>query len=369
TSTTVNWVSRHVLTALTLAKINGYADKLKLPTAENYNLKMDQLEADSLNVSIIDHLEILAALGIKVDYSWFLNSLDQQHDLSLPQQLRLVRLRQQTGGTVDLSFLETYRQHNILGQAFVTTADSLDGRLLPQTTNLQTNLLAFEVLSQDSSQYEFARSVLDYLLRQSRLGNTYDQARLVFLAVPFLRKHKEKIDPGKVKIGQLELDSLPYMVFWPQDSTLTLTKEGNGLIYLSATQSYSELDPKPRDSIFAIHTEFFSFGDTLEAGKPVRFQVSLKVKKEADYVQLTVPIPAGCSYDQKSGFDDPAVHTEFHREKVVSFFKKLPVGDYTFQINLVPRYTGRYQVNPATAKLMYFPVINGNNGAGTISIQ
>jgi alpha-2-macroglobulin len=35
-------------------------------------------------------------------------------------------------------------------------------------------------------------------------------------------------------------------------------------------------------------------------------------------------------------------------------------GTYVFQVQLLPRFTGKYRVNPAQVSLMYFPVINAN---------
>jgi uncharacterized protein YfaS (alpha-2-macroglobulin family) len=41
--------------------------------------------------------------------------------------------------------------------------------------------------------------------------------------------------------------------------------------------------------------------------------------------------------------------------------EKMDKGVYTFEIELEPRYTGNYQLNPAKAELMYFPVFYGRN--------
>ena len=52
---------------------------------------------------------------------------------------------------------------------------------------------------------------------------------------------------------------------------------------------------------------------------------------------------------------------EYFKEKTVIFSEKLPIGTYTFTIPLLPRFTGKYTLNPAKVELMYFPVVNANN--------
>lgn len=80
----------------------------------------------------------------------------------------------------------------------------------------------------------------------------------------------------------------------------------------------------------------------------------------ARYVMLEVPIPAGCSYASKPAYFSE-VHREYFKEKTVIFSDNLPVGTYQFSIPLLPRYTGRYTMNPAKVELMYFPVVNAND--------
>jgi uncharacterized protein YfaS (alpha-2-macroglobulin family) len=100
--------------------------------------------------------------------------------------------------------------------------------------------------------------------------------------------------------------------------------------------------------------------------------VTLEVKKEAEYIMVEVPIPAGCSYGEKSrnyGWYGREVHREYFREKTCIFYQNLPVGTYTIEINLEPRFTGEYTVNPAKAEQMYFPVFYGRNAIKEVKIE
>ncbi|ULT29022.1 hypothetical protein KUH03_29600 [Sphingobacterium sp. E70] len=72
---------------------------------------------------------------------------------------------------------------------------------------------------------------------------------------------------------------------------------------------------------------------------------------------MEVPIPAGCSYESKlNGYYWKEAHREHFKDRVVIFCNKLSKGAHLFEIDLLPRYTGTYTLNPAKAELMYFPV-------------
>jgi hypothetical protein len=88
---------------------------------------------------------------------------------------------------------------------------------------------------------------------------------------------------------------------------------------------------------------------------------------------IEVPIPAGCSYgDKNNGFGrwyGREVHREYFREKTCVYYESLPVGTYTIEINLEPRFTGEYTINPAKAEQMYFPTFYGRNTMKAVKIS
>lgn len=85
--------------------------------------------------------------------------------------------------------------------------------------------------------------------------------------------------------------------------------------------------------------------------------------------KIHLPFPAGCSYDSKPVYTSGCeVYREYFKEKTVIFSERLPIGTYRFNIPLLPRYTGKYTLNPAKVELMYFPVINANNSKKEIQI-
>jgi len=108
---------------------------------------------------------------------------------------------------------------------------------------------------------------------------------------------------------------------------------------------------------------------TLKGGEPVLLKAEVTARGDADFVMIEIPIPAGCSYESKEQqWDNNEVHREFFKEKVSIFCRSLKQGKYTFTVNLIPRYNGKYTLNPAKAEMMYFPVFYGREGMKQVVI-
>jgi uncharacterized protein YfaS (alpha-2-macroglobulin family) len=84
---------------------------------------------------------------------------------------------------------------------------------------------------------------------------------------------------------------------------------------------------------------------------------------------IEIPIPAGCSYQDKANFVQGEDYREYFKEKVSIYCSRLAQKNYTFEVNLLPRYNGTYHLNPAKAELMYFPVFFGREKIKTIQIR
>ncbi|MFT4521563.1 MAG: hypothetical protein ACI8ZN_000500 [Bacteroidia bacterium] len=147
---------------------------------------------------------------------------------------------------------------------------------------------------------------------------------------------------------------------------LRIVGQGNGRCYGTIFQTYFDPKPERSDSVFGIQTQFKN-GPLLE-GKTNVLQVEVTVLKSADYVKIEVPIPAGCSYVNDRVDYHRESHREYFKNKTVIFIDHLPVGTYTFEIDVMPKYSGSYTVNPSKVELMYFPTLFGNNELKQIGI-
>ena len=155
------------------------------------------------------------------------------------------------------------------------------------------------------------------------------------------------------------------------DKLITITKSGGGTMYFTAWQKIFNTDPEPVTDKFLIRTSFERNGNTeiyLKAGEKITMKIKIEALKDAEYVQIEIPIPAGCTYGEKRQ-NDWQFHKEFYKNKLVVFAEKMNKGNYSFEIELEPRYAGSYHLNPAKAELMYFPVFYGRNEMKGVEIK
>jgi alpha-2-macroglobulin len=56
-------------------------------------------------------------------------------------------------------------------------------------------------------------------------------------------------------------------------------------------------------------------------------------------------------------------------KKSASFSSSLTKGTYEYEIPLMPRFTGTFQLNLVKVELMYFPVFYGREGMNKVEIR
>jgi uncharacterized protein YfaS (alpha-2-macroglobulin family) len=90
----------------------------------------------------------------------------------------------------------------------------------------------------------------------------------------------------------------------------------------------------------------------------------------AEYVMIEVPIPGACSYADKRHPRNPVeTHREYFQDRTVIFCEAMRQGKYLFSINLLPRFSGKYLINPAQVSLMYVPVVNANTDMKVVRVK
>lgn len=165
-------------------------------------------------------------------------------------------------------------------------------------------------------------------------------------------------------------------------TALTVSKEGQGTLYLSQTVA-SLLPPAqatPQSHGIAVHrlyrvtAEDPSKADTVASGTDIDVSVDITADADYRYVQLEDPIPAGCEVAGSTGSNDGSYPADFsdgslgytrqeiRDNRVVFFFDSLPKGRTQVTYHLHAETPGAYQVLPGIASLTYFPEIRGNSG-------
>ena len=358
------WISLHVLEALTEATRQGYR------VGVNKNQITEHLVWElETNTNFYDRVRILKILNVlkaAIAPDIYIADLEKLPHLRLNGLLQILHLKQLYHLEYNLDTLDQYQQNTLLGNVYFGEQNATSSLLVNE---LQNTLLAYKILKADSvSHDEILGKMRNYFLEKrsrGRWGNTYESAKIIETILPdFLGTKKALVPPALTIDGAVkkQVKTFPFSMTVDPGQQIEITKSGNFPVYFSSAQSYWESTPTEKKGDFVIDTKFDT--DTpgvLSAGNPAKLVVNLEVKKDASFVMINVPIPAGCSYADKSHKTWMESHREHFKNETAIFCEDLPRGNYIFEIDLMPRYSGIYTLNPAKVELMYFPVFNGNN--------
>ncbi len=243
-----------------------------------------------------------------------------------------------------------------------------------------TTTLAFEVLLAEKGYDNELNSMIQYFLEQRKNGywvNTVTSANVVASVLPYLLAQKSNFNTAaSINVAG---DTSFTINHFPAKAVLrastakpaSITKTGGGLVYLTAYQRFFNNTPQPVNNNFIIKTSFEKVGRpvaALTAGEKVTMVIEVDALKEAEYVMMEIPIPAGCVYAEKTQ-DDWDVHKEFIKNKTVLFTEHLTKGLHRFSLQLECRYGGTYTLNPAQVSLMYFPTFFGRNALTKVEVK
>ena len=151
---------------------------------------------------------------------------------------------------------------------------------------------------------------------------------------------------------------------------IEVSKTGDFPVYFTSYQRYWDSAPKLKKEDFEINTSFDNKPiQSLVAGQKTKLITKVILKKDASYILINIPVPGGCSYANKENNFKNETHREYFKNETAIFCESLPKGEYTFEIELISRYSGTFTLNPAKIELMYFPTFNANNEIKTIKIK
>jgi len=368
----VYWITVHVMEALLQARWYGYS--IKIPEKSIMDNLFWQLQSKANTDDKIRILRLFKMANQQIDYQQFIRDLEKFSFTSITQYLRFVEMKRFCGFENKVDSLMKFSKSTMMGNLYFTdTVSSI--RVLSK--DIEPTLLAYKIMSYDSSSYaDELQKIRNYFLESRNQGhwkNTYESAKIVEAILPDILNGKKEATAPSIKLTGSkaeEVTTFPYSTTIASNENLTIAKTGDFPVYITAYQSWWNKSPNSHREDFEIYTKFENVeGNVLEAGKSVKMIVTLNVKKDAEYVMVEVPIPAGCSYQSKANSYHDYWHREYFKDRTSIFCEHLTTGNYTFEIELIPRFSGFYQINPAKAELMYFPVKFGNNLIKTIRIE
>ena len=366
------WISLHTIEALTDAEKQGY--KIDLNKAEITSELIWQLNNSQDFDMNVRALKILKLINANADFSNYISRLEKTKKMSLMNQLQLIELKQLTAISYKID-LEKHRKRSLFGNIYFSENDSTKTSLT--NNDLQTTLLAYKILRNDSTANQSVLpKIRNYFLENRKSGywrNTYESAQIIEAIMPDIIKGKSIPEkPELVFSGGLNktVTEFPFESKVKPEQNISVTKTGDFPVYFTAWQQFWNSKPEVTKNDFEIST-YFTHGSTmLDAGKEVTLKVHVKIKADAEYVMINIPVPAGCSYTDKSqGRRWIESHREYFKHETAIFCQWLPKGEYDFEIKLMPRYTGNYTLNPAKIELMYFPTFRANEEVKRVKIK
>jgi len=388
---TIPWISRHVVEALTMARLEGYPVDM-LPQQELIDIcafhlestpdflretRQDTALAAAWAQKALHYLELAELLDGGMNYEKYLGQIDSLIYDSQANRFRIIRLKQKL--SLPHSTQEVYdsRKTTLFGNSYWGQERY---RYHMHYNNISTTVLAYQILKADSAEKRLLTTVGTYLLEargNTYYRNTYESIQALEILVECLSDENGKITKPVLTFSN-GMDSVvtkfPYTAKLNDISQLKVQKSGTLPVYFTAYQKRWEPRPEKDGNNFVVNSSFRGVGAQdlqLKAGEPVTLVVNVEVKKSADFIMIEVPIPAGCTYKSKDfrykGRQE--VHREYFRHKCSIFANDLAKGHYSYTLELIPQYTGSYTLNPAKAEMMYFPTFFGREAGKRVRID
>lgn len=358
--------------SIRLAKRNGYL------FLQNNLAKFLQGTRNGKMPRASEYLEALLCLAEGkhlFNYSLALDTI-RFDSLTLHQQWQYTRIKQLAGKDIDNELRKLWAERK---EAMTGAMSWGEQSWYWQRNQNASTVVAYKVVRDDVAYARWLPSIKQYFLEQKQSGwyiNTVEKAEITALLLKDALSEKQvNSQPSQLFInGVNKISNFPAKLQL-QPSSYQIKKEGSGLIYLTTYQQKQNANPTKVDSLFNVRTQFIQMGDTLQnngilslkTGSVASLIVSINIKKSAEFVQLEIPIPAGCYYAAKPQTMNE--HREYLKDKTVIFIERMETGNYKFVIPLDVRFNGRFSLNPAKAELMYFPTFYGREGMRQVEIK
>jgi len=388
------WISRQIIDAMLDAKKEGYKvniDSAKICSILEQQLKdgltalptIASLDAPFAKQNLLDRLVLLKKLNAPVDYPSYYTQINYRlKSNTINNKLEEMVLLSMLGlnEKINTDTLMHYSQKTMLGSMFWGEAKEDKypfASLSPFTNNVENTLMAYAVLKNTGGHEMELEKIRNYFFEQRHAGswqNTYQASRIIETILPDMLNPNESYSKVSMNVNDKKVSTFPFTEKMDTKQPIRIKREGTLPLFVTVYQQEWNRNPQPESSKgFAVQTIFKENQDTvsnLKAGKAVNMEVIVKVDADAEYVQIEVPIPAGCSYESKNqSFFGKEVHREYFKEKVSIFCNRLTKGEHRFTVELIPRFTGKYTLNPAKAELMYFPTFCGNEKVKTTEVE
>jgi hypothetical protein len=367
-------VTNYVLSTLTKANKDGWLDYILRRGFEYLNNNLSYMDKTNLIAS----LSTLSEAKFPASYKLYLDKLKPK-ELTTYDKFAIVQIKKQQG--------LAYRPQ--LDSLIATADKTANGIHWGERSydwyrnELATTLLAYKLISDDSVYAGKKEDIMKYLLfrrMKGYYGNTAESGLVLTTLLPDIIKNNKPSSNTKRTTEVYIAGSLKDTVsnfpayFTVQNKTpqFYFQKSGFSPAYVSVIYEYFNMQPKAKTDPFKVNTYFLSTKDTvtsLKQGDRVTLRTQVTCTKEADYVMLEIPIPAGCIQANNNRGYYIESNRENYKDRTVIYCGHMPKGTYTFDVELQARYKGSFNLNPASASMMYYPEEYGNNEVKKVRIK
>lgn len=360
------WITLHATEALQMAKKDSFAVTANLKTALPHLYKeydkmfyRDQMRA----------VKLLKAIDTVPAYKQPIDSIKiSKYDTT--GRYELWELKQSCGLPYPMDSLKREQKTTQFGNYYWgSECYSLFDDAISST------LVAYRILRKENPANPILVKIRNYMLERrgsEHWQNTWESCCILETILPDLIKNNElNLKPTLHFAGGYmnKVTAFPFTQEIEPGEPIHITKKSEAPVYFTAYQKVFNPNPSSVSKDFIVTSSFANNDSILKAGTPIKLIVNVSVKKASEYVMIEIPIPAGCSYQDKANFVQGEDYREYFKEKVSIYCSRLAQKNYTFEVNLLPRYNGTYHLNSAKAELMYFPVFFGREKIKTIQIR
>lgn len=367
------WISMHVLEALQLVESVDIQSIFKNQNQVTELLVAEFKKSNNL-MDKINILRILKSTNKNINIGQYIAEIEKQKLESLYEKLSIIELKQMQGLKYSRELLHVSRKETLVGEVFFSDNNTKLNDL--KNNDINNTILAYRILKSDSivNKHEL-QNIRNYLIRNNAKKaylNTYTSSQLITTIIDDLTNVNARIENTSITINadkKYQIESFPTELELTNTESISISKNGNYPLYLSVSEAYWDEKPTTKNNSMSIETYFENDKSALMAGKAISFYAKVKISKPAEYMMISIPIPAGCTYESKAlakRFED---HREYYPHQTVIFCNYLGVGEYIFEIKLLPKFLGKYIINPAKIESMYFPTLNSNNEVKVIEIH
>lgn len=368
-------VSNYVLNALLKVNTDGSLDPI---IRAGYKFLQNHL-ANMDTLGRIASLATLSNAGQQADYTFYINAI-QADSLDYYNQFAILKIKKALKMDYKARLDTLLKKANVNEQGLSWGKDSYDW----YRNQIATTLLAYQLIENDMAYAEVKKQIVHYLLLKRNTGyyrNTAESGLILSTLLPDLIK-EQKLNPKKgfeskvyISGSHTEMvDSFPRrIVLNDKNVQLNIRKEGMAPAYIAVNYEYFNPEASEKAGTFIVSSTFKDNGGTvqevLKQGESLKLIIKVEVKKEAEYVLIDVPMPAGCIPLPKSITNSYEASRANFKDKTSIYCQRLPKGVHYFEIDVQARFKGAFKLNPASASMMYFPDEQGNTAVKRVEIR